>query len=439
MIFQHSFGKLKKLSGNFNTFVANIYIPIMNTTTNNVSILPSERIVSLDLLRGIAVLGILVMNIQSFAMISSAYVNPLSYGNFTGINKITWVFSQLIASEKFINIFSLLFGAGVILLYERKKTQGANVWLVQIKRNFWLFWFGIVHAYLIWYGDILVAYSMCGVFVFLFRNTSPKKLLIMAAIFFILPTLLSIRSSINVANWSELDIFYALKSWLPNHAQVQEELAAVKGGYIDLLKARFPHLKYIHTYQFVKFYFWRISALMFTGMAFYKNGIVTAQKSRLFYKKMIFIGLPLGTAFSVYGIWQNFAHQWNLEYSLVLGYLYNYFGSIATSIGFIGIVMLIAKSDKFIKFKRAMTSTGKMAFTNYILMSVICGLIFNGFGLGLFGSLERFEQLLVVFGIWTILITLSVWWLKRFFYGPLEWLWRYLTYGKRPPFKRAES
>ncbi|QQS51715.1 MAG: DUF418 domain-containing protein [Bacteroidota bacterium] len=408
----------------------------MNQPTYNEARLPNDRIQSLDLLRGIAVLGILIMNIQSFAMISAAYSNPFAFGELSGIHKVVWWFNQLVASEKFINIFSMLFGAGVILLYERKKQQGAHPWKVQLRRNFWLFFFGLTHAYLIWYGDILVTYSLCGVFVFLFRDFSSKKLFWIAGAFFLVPVLLALQQYSEVRDWTSSVVHANLMAWQPSPDHVTKEVAAVHGSYIELIKHWLPILKYEHTQHFAKFYFWRVSAMMFLGMALYKTGVLTASKPAVFYKRLIFIGLPLGMLLSIVGIRQNYEHQWAMEYSMIVGYLYNLFGSIPSSLAYIGIVMLIAISTRMAGFKASMTSTGKMAFTNYILTSILCGFIFYGYGLGLFGKLERFGQFMVVIGVWSLLILFSTLWLKRFYYGPLEWLWRYLTYGKKPPFRR---
>ena len=176
--------------------------------------------------------------------------------------------------------------------------------------------------------------------------------------------------------------------------------------------------------------------MMFFGMSLFKSGVLTASKPPAFYRKMIFIGLPVGLSLSLIGIWQNYQHNWAMEYSMIYGFLYNLFGSIASSLAYIGIVMLIVLSPRMAGFKASMTSTGKMAFTNYILTSVICGFIFYGYGLGLFGKLEHYQQFMVIIFVWSVLIILSTIWLKHYYYGPLEWFWRYLTYGKRPPFRR---
>ncbi|NTV51300.1 MAG: hypothetical protein HGA69_00490 [Desulfobulbaceae bacterium] len=149
----------------------------------------SERILSLDVLRGIAVLCILIMNIQSFSMIGAAYINPAAYGDLTGINKWVWILSHILASEKFMSIFSMLFGAGIILFTERAIAKERKPSALHYRRMFWLLVFGMLHAYLIWYGDILVAYSLCGMLAFVFRKMKPKKLIIFSSLFFIVPVI----------------------------------------------------------------------------------------------------------------------------------------------------------------------------------------------------------------------------------------------------------
>ncbi len=128
-----------------------------------------------------------------------------------------------------------------------------------------------------------------------------------------------------------------------------------------------------------------------------------------------------------------------MDYSMFFGSQFNYIGSIGVALGYIGIIMLICKSDGFKRFKNVMSSVGKMAFTHYILMSAIATFIFYGHGPGLYGQVERIYQLLIVIGIWAIILVISPLWLKKFRYGPLEWLWRTLTYRKNIPMKKKEA
>ena len=175
--------------------------------------------------------------------------------------------------------------------------------------------------------------------------------------------------------------------------------------------------------------------MMMLGMALYKWGVLSAQRSNKFYTKMILIGLVAGYAIIAVGVSQNFQHDWSMDYSMFIGNQFNYIGSILVALGYIGIIMLICKSDRLIRFKNLFASVGKMAFTNYILMSLIAMFIFYGNGLGLFGQVERSVQILIVIAIWVIILIISPLWLKKFRYGPLEWLWRVLSYWRKQPMK----
>src|SRR5258706_11965699 len=124
----------------------------------------SERIVPMDVLRGFALLGILVMNIQLFAMVDAAYNNPTAYGDLNGTNFLVWLFSYLLADQKFMSIFSMLFGAGIILMWQNAERSGARPTVLHYRRVGWLILFGLLHAYLLWNGDILYTFGMCGLF-----------------------------------------------------------------------------------------------------------------------------------------------------------------------------------------------------------------------------------------------------------------------------------
>ena len=170
---------------------------------------------------------------------------------------------------------------------------------------------------------------------------------------------------------------------------------------------------------------------MLMGMALYKWGVLSANKSMSFYGRMAFISLPIGLAIIIYGMTKNSGAEWSMEYSMFLGFQFNYWGSLAMSLGYIGLVMMVAQSDKWLSLKTRLARVGQMALTNYISQSVISVIIFFGIGFGLFGQVERWGQLLIVFGIWTVQLQWSAQWLGRYRFGPLEWLWRSLTYGKK--------
>lgn len=399
---------------------------------------PEERILSIDVLRGFAVLGILIMNIQSFSMISAAYLNPTAYGDLSGINKWVWILSQLFAANKFMTIFSMLFGAGILLFTDRALSKGKKAGQLHYRRNFWLLVFGMAHGYLIWQGDILVAYSLCAFLAYLFRKLKPKTLLIIGGLFFIVPILLYLFFGMSIQYWPEESYKANMDSWLPGIEKVQFETDSLQGGWLTQMKFRVPATIFMQTFLFFIQVFWRVIALMLFGMAFYKWGILSANKSKLYYKRMVAIGLGIGLIIVGFGIYQNFKASWLMDYSMFIGSQFNYIGSVAVSIGYIGLINLLIKSDQYLKFKKILSAVGKMAFTNYIFMSLICTFIFYGHGFGYFGQVERWGQILIVFAIWLMILVMSPWWLKHYQYGPLEWLWRLLTYWKKPEFLKKK-
>lgn len=396
----------------------------------------NERITSIDLLRGIAVLGILIMNIQHFSMIPSAYGNPTTFGDLSGINKWVWILSHAIASEKFMTIFSILFGAGILLFAERAFQKGRKVSAFHYRRMMWLFVFGMLHAYLLWHGDILVNYSLCGMFVFLFRKKSTKSLLILASVFFAIPLLLFAMSGLTIPMWPQESFNEVLKGWAPNAEKIASDIAAMQGGWIEQMGTRVKGAIAMQTGVFFFYSFWRVTAMMLLGMALFKWKILSAEKSTKFYTRMLFIGLPLGYALIAFGVYENFLHNWSMQYSMFFGNMCNYVGSIGVAFGYIALIMLISKSVKYSRFKSTFSAVGKMAFTNYILMSFLGMFIFYGNGFGLFGQVERKIQVLIVIAIWIFLILVSNIWLKKFRFGPLEWFWRVLTYWKIQPIKK---
>ena len=393
-----------------------------------------DRIISLDILRGVAVLGILIMNIQSFSMPSAAYINPTAYGDLNGLNKWVWILSHMLANGKFMAIFSMLFGAGVFIFTENAIAKGRNSASLHYRRMGWLLLAGLMHGYLLWTGDILVSYSLCGMLLFVFRGLPPKKLIWIALGFFMVPIAVDILITWSIPYWPEEAIANTMQSWKPDSATISHHLEGYRGRWFEQMELRFHGTVFMQTSLFLMGVFWRVTALMLFGMALFKWGVFSAERSTGFYIRMVLIGLVVGYALSGLGMALNFKQQWTMEYSLFIGSKFNYIGSVGVALGYVGLVMLICKSAGFLFFKKIIAPVGKMAFTNYILQTVICTAIFYGHGLGLYGSVERSGQILFIAGIWILLMAFSPLWLNWFRFGPLEWLWRSLTYRHWQPF-----
>ncbi|MEA3461363.1 MAG: DUF418 domain-containing protein, partial [Bacteroidota bacterium] len=390
----------------------------------------SDRIISIDLLRGIAVLGILIMNIQHFSMPQAAYINPTAYGDLNGLNLWVWIISHILASEKFMSIFSMLFGAGVLLFCERAESKGKNSALLHYRRMFWLLVFGLMHAYLLWSGDILVSYSLCGMLVFLFRKKRPFTLVGIAFAFFIVPILLNLYFVWSIPYWPEETMSFTIDSWMPGIESIQHHLDVYRSGWLDQMELRVSGSIFMQTGYFFMESFWQVMALMLLGMALYKWEIFSCGRSSRFYLRLALIGLASGYLLSGLGVYLNFKHQWSMEFSMFLGSEFNYVGSVGVALGYVALVMLFSKTLAGAGIKRIFSAVGRMAFSNYILMTLLCTFIFSGHGLGLYGSIERKYQILLVLVIWILIMIISPLWLRRFRFGPLERIWRALTYGR---------
>jgi uncharacterized protein len=398
-----------------------------------------ERVISIDVLRGVAVLGILVMNIQNFSMPGAAYMNPTAYGDLTGINKLVWILSHILTSGKFMSIFSMLFGAGILLFTDKAISKGRRSGPVHYRRMMWLLLFGLLHAYLLWHGDILVAYSLCGMLAFVFRKKSPKKLAWISLVFFVVPSLIYMLFYFSLPYWPEEALNNMMQTWSPDDATILKEITAMQGSWIQQMEIRAPMALFMQTGLFLMGSSWIVLSMMLLGMALYKWKIMSAERSVKFYTTLAIFGLFVGYSLAGIGAYLNFSHGWELRYSMFLGGYFNYVGSVAVALGYIAIVMIICKSVSWGWFKNLFASVGKMAFTNYILMTLIATFIFYGHGLGLFGEVDRIYQLLITFGVWVIILIISPIWLKYYRFGPLEWLWRSLTYWKRQPLRKAKN
>lgn len=405
-------------------------------TTTNQPVQTSERILALDFLRGFAILGILIMNIQSFSMPGAAYMNPMAYGDLSGANKWVWILSHIFADQKFMTIFSILFGAGIIMMTQKAMERTGKSAGLHYRRTFWLLLIGLLHAHIIWYGDILVPYALCALFVYLFRNARPTTLLIVGILFVSAHTLLYWFFGTTMEHWPAEGLEQAKLSWVPGLETMQAEIAAVTGSLSEQIGHNSASATFLETFVFLSIFLWRAGGLMLIGMGLYKWGVLTGKRSKRFYSRGLILGFLIGIPIILYGLYRNFNADFSFEYSMYIGSQYNYWGSLFVAYAFICLVMLIARSRVFPWLKDRLAAVGQMALTNYIMQSVICILIFYGIGFGLFGTVDRMGQIGIVLGVWILQIAWSRPWLKKFRFGPLEWLWRSLTYMKIQPFRK---
>jgi uncharacterized protein len=410
----------------------------MTTMTDPVG--DGERIAALDVLRGFALLGIFVMNVQSFSMISAAYLNPTAYGDLSGANWWVWVFSHLLTDQKMYGLFSMLFGAGVVLMTARAEARGERAARVHFRRMGWLVFFGLLHAHLFWYGDILYAYGLCGMLVYVCRRWSPGTLVPVAAVFYAIGSAVYLAIGWSMPFWgAEAVAGFTTDAWQPTPRIIEEELAAYRGGWLTQLPHRVQESLFMETILFVLIFLWKTVANMLLGMALFKSGVLSGGRTAEWYTRAAVLGFLLGLSLSGYGIWRNVSEGWPVAYSFFVGSQFNYWAAIATDVGWIGVLMLWLRAGAARGLTARLAAVGQMAFTNYIMQTVIATTIFYGHGFGLFGSVSRVGQFAIVLAVWALQLVVSPLWLREYRFGPLEWVWRSLTYGRRMPLRRAAA
>ncbi|TMH38119.1 MAG: DUF418 domain-containing protein [Betaproteobacteria bacterium] len=313
-------------------------------------------------------------------MVEAAHNNPTAYGDLNGANFLVWLFSHLLADQKFISIFSMLFGAGIVLMWQKAESSGARPTLLHYRRVGWLIVFGVLHAHLLWYGDILFTYGMCGLFVYLFRRKSPRTLISSALVLAAIGSLIAIGLGFWVPHWPADIQAEFMEDWQPGPQSISEELAAYRGSWIDQMSDRVPSALDTETSELLMLYGWKASSLMLLGMALFKLGAFHAQWSRRQYLSLVGAGLLVGIPMIIFGVVQDFAKNWDIRYGLYFGAQYNYWGSYLVALGWTGLVMLWCQGSWAAALKERMAAVGRAAFSNYILQTVVCTTIFYGHG-----------------------------------------------------------
>lgn len=422
-----------------------------------------ERIASVDVVRGIAVLGILLMNIVGFAFHAAAYADPSVAGGAAGINLWVYAINAVLVDGKMRGIFSLVFGAGVVILTSRAAERGAAADAADIhyRRMYWLLLFGAVHAYVLWWGDILYSYALLGLFLYPMRRMSPRGLIVTGVTIAVLLTGLTaaaafrtvamrdqaIRADAAQATRAQLtkEQLDAQKAWRdhlesvkPDAAELTRVNEAFGGSFTSALKERAGLVARFH---FRPYYFpslWDMLCMMLFGMALVPTGVLTGQRSYRFYVKMAVIAYGLGIPAHIWMVWRNVTIDFE---HVTMGFIAIPYepARIAVCFGHVAVIMLILKAGVPGRIASGLAAVGRMAFSNYILQSIVCSTIFYGYGFGLFGKLQRYQIYYVVLGCWAVNVVFSMLWLRSYRFGPLEWCWRSLTYWQRQPMRLPKA
>lgn len=423
-----------------------------------------ERIILIDSLRGIALLGILLMNIPYMGLPEPAFDNPYINNELGTINWKVWWFVNWIPEGTQRAIFSMLFGAGILLFVSRLEKRTTGLWPAEyfIRRQLWLLVFGLFNAFvLLWPGDILFMYAIIGIVAFAFRLLPVKGLLIAAGVCLVLMT---VRENVDLYRKKETickgEMVAKIDTAKVKLTDIQKEqlgamtsmkekadTAALKkemkrsaekmtGSYEELYKY-LSNISAMLEFNYTYYGIWDVLLFMLLGMAFYKSSILMGKAPPLTYGLMFIIGMGSGLFLTWMRLHNMTSHQFNsFEVTKSAGVEYYELARTLRSIGLFGLIMLLYKSGWFKWLFALLRPVGQMAFTNYLMQSFLCGLYFFGIGFGMLGKLERHEIYYVVGVVWLIQIIWSHIWLRYFRFGPLEWCWRSLTYWKKQPMKK---
>jgi uncharacterized protein len=249
-------------------------------------------------------------------------------------------------------------------------------------------------------------------------------------------TVATVASLAATASWPSATVAVRaewLSYWQPSASAIAAETAAFKGGWLAQQAWRARYSAEFHLVDMVTFDLWHVGGLMLLGMALLKSGVLTGGRTRRYYNMLAAGALPSGLALVSWGAYQYPAVGWRLPEVVFIVPLWNYWGSLLMALGYVALLLTLWKAAIMTGFAARFAAVGRTAFTSYILQTLICTTIFYGHGLGLFASLNRVQQLVLTVAVWIVLLILAPIWLRRFRYGPLEWLWRTLTYGHAVP------
>ena len=405
----------------------------------------AARHITLDALRGFAVMGILAMNIVAFALPEWAYVAPGTFGGDSAADKASWLVSFILIDGKMRGLFSLLFGASMALIIERAEAKGENPAKVHYSRMIWLLVFGLAHYLFIWWGDILFLYAVIGCIAYLFRNWAPERLIKWALIIYGLGFLLyalqfggmQFLQSMATQPGADPAIVKQYQEIInsPDFSlDASAEIAAYTGGYADIVARRWGDVW--HLLVLVLQSFAETLPLMMLGMAMKKNGFLTGEWDRADYarwaKKMLIPGIAISIAL---GLWVA-STGYDLIATLANFLAWSLIPRLLMTIGYAALLIMAIQSAAGSAFMGRVAAAGRAAFTNYLGTSILMSTLFYGYGLGLYNQVGRASLWLFVIGAWMLMLLWSMPWLERFQYGPFEWLWRSLARGKLQPLKK---
>lgn len=361
-----------------------------------------ERNTALDAVRGVAVLGILIMNAVAFGLPAAAYTNLDAGGSRSFLDWMIGGAGEIFADQKFMGLFSMLFGAGIVLFAERAAAKGRRSVLLSLWRNGLLLVIGIVHLSF-WDGDVLFVYALCAPIVLALRRLPTKVLFSLGG---------ACYAAVAVISWlvqSSLRSFSSVLIDFWNH-----------GEYYDVIGA-----------WFLADYFGRAVGAMLIGAALYRTGIITGRQPAAFYRRLAAWGLGVGLPLSSAGLALMAATGFDIDWA-VAGTIPNTVATVPICLGYLSLIVLW-NSARDSALRQRIRALGRMALTNYLSQTAL-GLVVLG---ALLDDVELSRTWIAAFvvAVWAVQLWWSKAWLDRFSFGPVEWLWRCATYRRWQPLR----
>ncbi len=404
-----------------------------------------SRYITLDAMRGFAVMGILAMNIIGFSMPEWAYITPAAYGGETFADRIAWLFSFIFVDGKMRGLFSLLFGASMMLIIERAVAKGDNPARVHYLRMIWLALFGLVHFFFIWFGDILFLYAVVGMIAFLFRDWPAARLVKVALWIFgaglvfwglqfgALQVIQYLATQPDAAG-NMVQQYREIVASPEFDYDIAGQIALHRGSYWGIVSAKIAN--WGEPFGMVLMSIGETLPLMLIGMAMHKSGFVTGAGAEADYRRWAWRLVPWGVLLTgVLALWM-MQMQYDPITSLAVFFLWGAIPRLMLTIGYAALLILLINRFQGHAMIARVAAAGRVAFSNYLGTSLVMTTLFYGYGVGLFGEVSRSNLWLFVITAWVVMLTWSKPWLMRFHFGPLEWLWRSLARGMMQPFLR---
>lgn len=390
-------------------------------TINHTPITEKERIHSLDVIRGFALLGIFLVNMSSF---HSPELYKGIFEKVGGIDQIIVDGIDFFAQASFYTLFSFLFGYGMVIFLDRAKEKGLPYKSLFIRRLIVLLIIGILHAFFIWHGDILISYALIGFIVLLFYGVKSKTLLTSGLLILLIPAVL-------FSGLLFLATLLTPDTAIPRDHDLYNQSIEIysTGTFLEITKQRIEDWYSVNNLENAFFLITSILPLFLLGAYAAKekwfSHVSDHKKSIL---KMWWISLIIGVPAKLmpFVITENLGSE----------YLQDSIGGPAMALFYGTSIVLLIEKKRWRRILLPFSYVGRLSLTNYLLQSILCTFIFYSYGLGLYSQFSHVQGLLLTLGIYGLQIIFSFFWLKRFFYGPMEWVWRSLTYGKLQPFRR---